>query len=1211
MWYEIFKFELTYRSKRWDTYAYFLILFLYGLIAVDFLFGTHLNTVNSNAPYLIALTMAVVSALFTMITSMIMGVAALRDFDHKMESLMFINPISKLDYLLGRFLGSFVILLFIFGGLMLGLFLGNYMPWRAETSPLDFQVWAYMQPFLFIVLPNLFFGGALFFVGGALSRKLLVVYTQGIVFLTFYLFTLQLSQSADNNFLAGVLDPFCYQTIKVLVKYWTVDIRNVQLIPIVGVVFYNRLLWIALGFLTLVIGYWGFSFNVVRTNRIDNFSRRLIFKRPLKSSIQKINLQKITFTSPTKLNWQAKLIQLQYHSLFYFKSILKEIPFWAIIICATAIIFINSINLGTSFGVNSYPLTYIIVEELQEMTVFFFLMIVVFYSGELVWKERDTNIDALYDSSPIADSINLIAKYFGLLLTYATLLIAIIIAGIAFQTSQGYYHYELDVYFVGFFLSTFVFLALFTALAFFFQTIVNHKFIGHLLIVTFFFLGIISLEILGIDHGLYTFGSGYLGAYSDMNGYGHFLASYGWLTAYWAAFSILLLIIAILFAQRGVETEFKQRWQSSKLRLTKPLIKVGLDALLLFIGLGCFIFYNTNILNRFAYPSTQNSYRAAYEKTLKKYENTPQPKIINVNLKVELYPSERNYVATGYFMLKNESTQPIHKIYVQKKPDDDLDLASVDFSRKAIKDATYEKFGFYSYQLNEPLSIDDSLKMEFKQTYFTKGFTENIDTKIVYNGTFFDNFELPTFGYNPYIELDDEKERIENGLLPKTTTAKRQDSKAVKEHRSGMDSKRINFEIILGTAADQIAIAPGQLQKEWTEHNRHYFHYKMAQPMINFYPIVSAKYQVFNKEWTPQFDSLQHPINLEIYYQKGHEYNLDRMMSSMEKSFDYFTENFGIYPYRQMRIVETPRYLDRAQSFPSMVTYAESMGFIMDIDDTEDVDMPFFITAHELAHQWWGLQVPAANVQGRKMILESLAQYSALMVLKKHYPKEKVQQLLAFERERYLEGNAVDIKHKLPLALEDNQSYVYYSKGALNLYALQEYISEDSVNLALKRFIQDWNIFDGPLQTNRYATTEDLLGYFRAVTPDSMQYVISDLFEKMILFDNKITAGSYEQLVNNQYKVNLKLAANKYEINSLGTETSIDINDWIEIGVYAQDTTETDQLVYTQKHKITSQITDIEILVNQAPSKVGISPFDILIDKNSEDDLIKIEKRIH
>src|SRR5690349_12969510 len=187
MFYEIFKFEILYRAKRAETYLYFAILFGCSLVAVDFIFQGTGKAIQPDAPYIIAYTMAITSAIFIMIASMIMGVSILRDFDHRMESLLFVNPITKRAYLLGRFLGSFIVLLFVFSGLLFGMMLSRVMPWRDANASLPFDFWCYLQPFICIVVPNLFFAGSLFFVSGALSRKWIVVYTQGIILVVAYL----------------------------------------------------------------------------------------------------------------------------------------------------------------------------------------------------------------------------------------------------------------------------------------------------------------------------------------------------------------------------------------------------------------------------------------------------------------------------------------------------------------------------------------------------------------------------------------------------------------------------------------------------------------------------------------------------------------------------------------------------------------------------------------------------------------------------------------------------------------------------------------------------------------------------------------------------------------------------------------------------------------------------------------------------------------
>lgn len=1199
MWYQIFKFEIQYRAKRLETYLYFSILFLCSLIAVDFVLQGTLNMAKTNAPHVIAKTMAVVSAIFMMLSSMIMGVAVLRDFEHNMESILFTKPITKRDYLVGRFLGSFVVLVLIFTGLLFGMMLGEFMPWKDGADLLPFSPWNYIQPFLYVVLPSLFFGGSVFFVSGALSRKLIVVYTQGIFFLVIYLLTLVMSRGLEDPFFASLLDPFCFTTIDGLIQYWTPVESNAMLLPIEGVMLYNRLLWTFIGGIVLVIGYYRFSFNVVKNGLFKKKASDTTHKGT-KSSQENSAVKIPIFTVESGII--ISLRQLLQSALFYFKSILKETSFWAIVLCAMVIIFVNSISLGTSFGVDSYPRTYLIVEELEELSLFFFLIILVFFSGELIWKERDAKVDLIYDSLPTNDFINLAGKFLGLLLTYVVLIFALILSGVLFQTVSGYYQYEMGIYFTGFFVGIFPFLVLFSVVSFFFQVISNHKFMGHLLVVIFF-VGTMMLEAFGYSHGLYKFGGDALATYSDMNGYGHFWVSYAWIKVYWIAFAIVLFIITVMFSVRGTETNLYTRLKIGKLRFTKPVIKLGVLAIAVLVLSGGYVYYNMNVLNSYFTPKSQEVYRANYEKTFKQYEYVPQPKIVDVAMKAELYPTDRNYEVEGHYTLKNTHEEDISTIHVQKLIDSQIELVDIHFDGGASVTNEYEEYGYYIYHLNKPLHPGDSIMMDFKQTFTTSGFVERgSNTQIVTNGTFFNVDHFPTFGYNSKYELRDKNDRKNYGLPARLTRAKRNDPQELVNARTGGDGYEINFEIVIGTDSSQIALAPGKLQNTWSKAGRSYYHYKSEKPMINFYAIVSAEYEVMRDQWIPgnkQVDA----VDLEIYYHKGHEYNLDRMMHGMKRSFDYFNTHFSAYQYKQMRIMEFPRYSSYAQSFPNTVPYSESLGFIMDIDDEEDVDMPFFITAHELAHQWWGLQVVAANVQGRYMILESLAQYSALMVMKQEFPEEKLQKLLRREQKRYLRGRANESKQEMPLALVEGSNYIHYGKGALSMYAFQDYISEDSVNMALRRFIRDWNGFGGQLQTDRYATTEDLLHYFREVTPDSLLYVIEDLFETITLYENKTTEAVYETLTYNQYKVNLTLDAVKYRADSMGLETSIAINDWVDVGIYAEGENGNDELIYLKKHKISNQITELEFIVDQKPIKAGIDPLNKLIDRNRTDNI--------
>ena len=1095
MWYEIFKFEIQYRLKRPDTYVFFLFLFLFSLVGVDFIFqGSELGAMKKNSPIIIAKTMGAISGFFMILASMIMGVSVLRDFEYNIESLMFSTPISKKDYLLGRFLGAFTILLFSFSGILFGMIMGELMPWHNPDDLLAFNAFVYVKTFFMITLPTLFFGAALFFVTGALTRNLVVVYTQGIfVFVVF-----MLTKAITNDFWQAILDPFSLTTTSLVTATWSIAEKSTQAIPFFGIVMYNKLFWFFLGILALMYGYKKFSFNIVKEKKAKK-NQKLVIK-----NINKV-IDVVIPEAKKEYGLLSKWVQLKQFSWFYFVSICKQSSFWGIVICGMIIILVNSVNLGTVYDVDSFPATYFIVEELKETSMFFFIAILVFYSGELVWKERGAKLDLIYDATPMSSFIQLLGKYIGLNLIYTVLMLALIISGIIFQTASGYYKYEFHVYFTGFFVDILPFLALYTCIAFFIQSVVNNKFVGIMLVIIYFIANV-AMGLFGYNHDLYLFGGGSLGTYSDMNGYGHLLIPYLFIKSYWFLFALLLLIIGSLVIVRGTETNLIKRIKASKYRLSKPLFKLASIVLIAFLTLGSFIFYNTNILNKYWTNSEKTAFKVDYEKTLRKFEYVPQPKITAVNLNVELYPSTRNYTAEGFYILKNTFDTPIDEIHVQKRLEENIALETVTFEGGATIDNQYAKFNYLKYKLKQPLQAGDSIKMSFKQTFTTKGFKNGgSNSSIVYNGTFFNEKAFPSLGYNRRYEIRDNKERADFNLPSRPSKAKREDSKELFYTRDGGDSAGIQFEMVIGTDKDQTAVAPGNLLKSWNENNRNYFHYKMDTKMNNFYAIVSAQYEIKKETWFQKSDSIKKPVDLEIYYHKEHDYNLDRMMKSMKASFDYYSTNFSPYQFNQMRILEFPRYVEFAQSFPGTVPFSEAIGFVLDIDDEKDVDMAFYVTAHELAHQWFLMQVEAANVQGQHLILESLSQYAAIMVLKEHYPEEKVQQFLNTHKDRYLEGKSRESITEPSLALVEDQKYIYYSKGVINMYELQKQIGEANVNLAIKNFIKDWNTQDGKLKlnTNRYATSKDLLNYFRTVTPIEKQYLITDLFEKVMSIEKE------------------------------------------------------------------------------------------------------------
>ncbi len=1189
---EVIKFELKYRMGRPATYIYFALLFLIAFLSLttDIVrAGGSGGKLMENAPTVIMTVMLFTMFLGTFIASAIMGVPVLRDFEHSTASMIFTTPLSKNQYLAGRFIGSFVVLVLITSGILWGMMAGHAIPWpwMDQEKLQAFNSYHYFQPFLLFALPNLFFFSAIFFTGGTLGKKMVVVYAQAVILFMGYLIASSFLSELDNRNMGAILDPFGFGANAVITQYWTVAEQNSQVIPLEGVVLYNRLIWVGIGIGALILTFFKFNYNMAGNAKKG--------KKELKE-VERSTTS--TFDIPkAALNYGlgASFVQIRKLSWFYFTWIVKQIPFRFIVLAGIIFVFIIAmLSNSAGYDISTYSTTSNMLSVIRAFQVFFIILIV-FYSGELIWKERDTKINLIYDALPYRDMVSLTGKYLGFVMVHMTILLVLILCGIVIQLIQGYPKIELDLYFKTLFTDTLLLMALYTFLGFFIQVVVNQKFLGFALMILFY-VSFIVLDELGVEHNMFYFASANLGQYSEMNAFGHFVTPFSWFNIYWIGLSMVFFGISIMFSVRGTDAILKNRLKVGKLRMGRSLLIFLFGSIAIFLFSGAYIYYNTNVQNQYRNSEEQNAIQARYEKELKQYEFMHQPRIVETNVNVDIFPKDRNFTAEGYYILKNKKAETISEIHIQDGGTSDF-VTRLDFGDQATVKERFDEFGYTIFELTNPLDSGAEIKMNFAVDFITKGFKESgSNTRVVYNGTFFDNTYFPGIGYNSFFELGDDDDRKDNGLEEKERMMDSNDPRGLGQSLFGDDADKIKFEIVVSTDSAQIALAPGYLQKKWYEGDRVFYNYKMDVPMVSFYSIVSADYEVMQDVWEPPFDTLE-DVSLEIYYHKGHEYNIERMMRGLKKSLEYYSINFSPYQFRQMRIMEFPRYSSFAQSFANTVPFSEAIGFIQKIEE-DDVDLPFYVTAHEVAHQWWGHQVTEARVKGNAMLSESMSQYSALMVMKQEYPEEIIQKYLKHELNSYLFGRTFERKKEMPLNQVEGQGYIHYRKGSLIMYALQDYITEDSVNMALRRFVGDWGFKEGT-----YPNSADLIGYFREVTPDSLQYIIDDMFENITLFENKTTDATYVINADSTYTINLEVDAIKYRADSLGTETAIAMNDYIDIGVYGVDEEGEDKLLYLKKHLIDEQVKTFEITVDQVPSKAGIDPIHKLIDRNPDDNV--------
>jgi ABC-2 type transport system permease protein len=1189
MTWNIIKFELKYHFRQPLFYILFVIFFFmaFGGVTSDGVqIGGPLGNVHRNAPFVIMQFLLIFSTFGVLTTTAYVASSIHRDVEFNTQSLFYATPVKKWQYLLGRFTSAWAASSLVYVGVVLAIMVGSKMPWLDKEQLGPFMLKPYVFSYFVLIVPNLLLFAAIFFAVAALTRSLLATYVSVAAFYVLYVVSrVMIASRLENEMVATLSDPFGITAFARTTRYWTVFDKNARLLPIEGFFLWNRLLWIGLAFVILAV-----TFSLFRM-QIGSRSSKKRKAETEDTAVERVPLAlpKVTQTFDFRTSWQQFMTAARVETAAVFKSL----PYFVILLLAVLNTVGGAYSLGRIFGTQIYPVTHMMVQAIEGGFVFFAVIIAAFYAGEIVWRERSLKLNEVTDAMPSPTWAMWGGKLAALLfITYFTLVPGVLTT-IAVQLSKGYTRIEPGVYFNSIFLMQGIPLLLLAVLMFFAQIATNNKYVGFV-IALLYIIGLSVAEALHFEHRLYRLFDTPTVVYSDMNGYGHFVRPFVWVTGYWLIFAAILVVVGHLFWVRGTETAARIRMRIARQRFGTPVLASLVILFLAFASTGCYIYYNSNVLNRYETQDQREKRSAEIEKLYKKYQRIPQPKITDAQADVDIYPQKRWVDIRGTYTLQNKTQTPIQELHISMNPDVPTFTATIP-GAKLVKDD--RAHGYSIYRLAQPLAPGASLPLSFTVQVHHQGFPNGRpDNNIVENGTFFNNFALfPHIGYWSQSELQEASKRRKYGLPPVIRMAKIDDQWA-RGRNLVPDADWINLDTTVSTSADQTAIAPGYLQKEWTANGRRYFRYKTTSPILGFWSYLSARYTVKRGEW--------HGIPIEIYYDPKHAYNVDRMIYGVQKSLDYCTTNFSPYQHKQVRILEFPRYETFAQSFPNTIPYSESIGFIADLRDKENIDYVFYVTAHEVAHQWWAHQVIGGDVEGSTMLVETLAQYSALMVMEKEYGPQKMRRFLKYELDRYLAGRGGELIAEKPLALVENQQYIHYRKGSLAMYELRDQIGEDKVNAALRQLIHD-HAFEQP----PYATTRDLIADFRAQAPADKQSLITDLFETITLYDNRTTEATFTQRADGKYVVKFTVTAKKFRSDDRGKESPIAVNDWIDIGVLGESEKKGNEPVLAlERHRMTAPTATFELIVNAKPARAGIDPLNKLIDRNPDDNTAAVTK---
>jgi len=440
------------------------------------------------------------------------------------------------------------------------------------------------------------------------------------------------------------------------------------------------------------------------------------------------------------------------------------------------------------------------------------------------------------------------------------------------------------------------------------------------------------------------------------------------------------------------------------------------------------------------------------------------------------------------------------------------------------------------------------------------------------NGSYFTGAALPAIGYQKQRELTSPDDRRAQHLSRKITLPVPDDVDPNVAEEAGAV-----FDAVIGTKENQTAVAPGELRRMWTQHGRRYFHYASEIPLNGLYVFFSADYAVHKEQYKG--------VDIQFYANPRDMANMDRMLGSVRASLDYYSQQFGPYPYRFLQVVEQPSNgMGMGVDGSGVVTGLE--GFYLLNPKGDRLDGVFEIVAHEMGHQWWGVQLKYAFAEGAVLLSESLAWYSGMQLVKNTHGRERLRQFMKYMREP---NPWPAIRTGLPL-LRAMDPYAGYRKGPYAFYALSEYIGADRVNGALATLIRK------KTADKSLATTLDLYRELKAVTPDSMRPLLHDLFEVNTFWTFDTKRATAKQMANGNWQVTFDVEARKVVADSAGAETELPVTEAIELGVFAPAAPGEilGKPLYVEKHRLRSGRQTIKVTVSEKPARGGIDPYNLL-----------------
>jgi ABC-2 type transport system permease protein len=1039
----LFLFEVERIVKRWPAYLIALILVSIGIFCGNQFNLTVGEGIYLNSPYTIGFMTGMLSLVIIFFAIIYATQILFKDWDSKFDILIFSYPFSKRTYLQGKFLTFFLQTFLSFTFLMIGFVIGQNLRTGSEIQHY-FNFWHYFYPLLIFGGINCFVVCSfLFFISFSTNKKLLVV-VGGLFLYVLYMIILvfsnspfmagSLPQSLETQQLSALIDPFGISSYFFEARTLSAQQKNEIIVSFSGYLLINRIIFLIISTLFLLLTYRLFSFSTFSQNK--NKNKNLTTNVSFHKNLEQFTTTKSVFEISAEIKSVLSFAKIDL--IYLFKSI-------TIVAVSILLLFFVGMEMYAEIekGIRlpqKYASSGLMSTTISENFHLFGMLIVIYFINDLYWRSHSSGFSLIEKSTYF--SKNKLSGHFisiNILLFFLTAIL--ILEGLAFQLVYSYFHIEWNAYLGTILFNTFP-LILFSAFMLLINDNIKNRFValGVSVLAGLSFAGPVSKKI--ISYPLLRIFSDYKGVYSDFNGYGIYASAFAERLLFGFGLIVFLWLI-----NEWIKTK---KWNIKQIIFTIITLSFGI--------------FTGNLFMKGYIPQNEEEkivQSAQYEQKFKQYENIAQPTVTELITNIELYPSENSYKINGTYKLVNQTDKPINKILINFHPD--LNIESAVFRTNSESKKIDQKVTEIS--LNQSLQPRETASFDFKISYHWSAVNRHDSfNSVIENGSFMRiSRYFPAFGYQANNEIEDEEKRAEFQLGKQSELKKLEAPEVFKKDF-------INLDMTISTEKDQTAVGTGDLIQHYIKNSRNYFRYKAENIPFRF-AVSSAEYQTKT--------TVYKGITINISYHEKHSENVNHLIENAKLTLDYCIQNFGKYPFKTINFAEISSFTKgfAATAYPSSIFMTEDMLFHANIHADKNQDVINELAGHELSHLWWGnSQIDPDDREGAVMLTETLAMYTEMMLYKKMHGKEKMVERIKVHQQIF--DNEKGLSENQPLyKVTGENTHISYSKGAVIMVKLSELTGEDKVNTALKIF----------LLHNQYPkkpTSLDLLKEFYKVSPN-------------------------------------------------------------------------------------------------------------------------------